>query len=65
MISAMEEVSPGRFLDSYGEKDIPVFFIYDRTAALEEDADQKEAVLYPALQQERLQRVINVLLQGK
>lgn len=39
------------FIDSTNTKDIPVFFIWDRTAALNEGDDKKDALLYPILQE--------------
>ena len=40
------------FLDEKGAKEIPVFFVWDRTAALEEGDDKKDALLYPMLPEE-------------
>lgn len=49
----MEEWSELLFLDEVDGEDIaPVFFIYDRTAALEENGNPAEAILYPSLNEE-------------
>lgn len=53
MMNGMERYEEySRFLDDRGAKDIPVFFVWDRTAALEEGDDKKDALLYPILTEE-------------